>query len=290
MITRVLIIVALLFLTACGGGSTDNPNTPNNPNNPNNPPGGTTKIKKLGTVALVAGTTLGQTTRSGFGVFFEYPEAIDVPKNPQFLVSDSCTVTVAEPGTIPPENPNAPTATSLDAGDALTLESGEPYATLPKSVFENVISYASDPLTPLLPFPSSLTLDIPGATNGFPAFQDVAFPGIPAEFTLTQPSDPTTITKAATFAWTGAASSDSFMQLFGSGQGTDNKTVGFYCLANDDGNFSFPAQTQSELDAAGFTTGSLLVATRSAFKQQLQGDAALFVTVGLSQTFISVPQ
>jgi hypothetical protein len=77
------------------------------------------------------------------------------------------------------------------------------------------------------------------------------------------------------------------MQLSGSGQGTNNRIVAFYCLAVDDGSFAFPARTQSELDAAGFTTGSLSLASRSASKQEVRGDAVLFVSIGRSQTFFS---
>lgn len=278
--TRVLAFILLgMMVVACGTST---------PTDPNNPPGGTTKIKQLGSVSLVETTAQGITTRGGSGSFFEYSETIDVPNNPQFLNEDTCAVIAIDEGEVPPTTPDTPTATSLDAGEALPLNDGD-YTTLPKQVFGNNILYTSDASTPLLPFPTNVTLDIPGATNGFPAFENVAFPGIPAAFTLTEPSNPSAVTKATTFAWTGAASSDSVMQLYGSGQGSDDTNVVFSCLASDDGSFSFPAQAQSQLDTLGFTTGSLSFANRTAIKQEVEGDVALFVSVGRSQFFNPTP-
>jgi hypothetical protein len=273
---RVLAFVLLSGLfVACGTSS---------PTDPNNPPGGTTKIKQLGSVSLTETTAQGITTRGASGSFFEYSEAVDVPNNPQFLDEDTCVIVTVAEDEIPPTTPEGPTATSLDAGEALTLNDGD-YSTLLKQVFEDSIVYLSDVSTPLLPFPTSVTLDIPGATNGFPAFENVTFPSIPAAFTLTEPSDPSTVTKATTFAWTGAASSDSVMQLVGSGPGSGDIEVVFSCVASDDGSFSFPAQAQSQLDALGFTTGSLSFANRSAIKQEVDGEAALYVSTGRSQAF-----
>lgn len=277
-------ILLAVMLVACGGTSAN----PSNPSNPNNPPGGTAKIKQFGYVSLAETTTQGITVRGGVGSFTGYAQAIDVPKNPFFLETDTCAVFVQQ-DVSPPPTPTAPEGTSLDAGDALTLNPGAtPYATLPRRVFQEGITYLSDFNTPLLPFPSSLVLDVPGAASGFPEFKGIAFPGIPGEFTLTQPTNPSTITKATTFAWTGTASSDSVMQFYGSGSRTDGKLVGFSCVARDDGSFSFPTQTQSELDANGFTTGSLTLASRLSIKQEIKGEAALFISIGRSQSFLEV--
>lgn len=271
---RTLAFVCLsLLLVACGSST-----------NSNTPPGGTTKIKKLGYVLLSETTAGGFTTRNGSGFFFEYSEVVDIPENPQFLENDTCAVVAIEEGETPPETPNAPTATSLDAGEKLSLNNGD-YDELIKQVFEGDIFYSTDMTTPLLPFPASLTLDIPGATGGFPAFTGVTFPSIPAAFTLTEPSNTSAVTTSTTFAWTGAGSSDSVMQFYGFGDGADNKTVVFSCVATDDGSFAFPVQTQSELDALGFSTGSLSFVNRFAAKQEIEGDVALFVSIGRSQSF-----
>ena len=156
--------------------------------------------------------------------------------------------------------------TSLDAGAALTLKTGtDTYATLAKQTQGTQIFYSSSPTTPLLPFPSSVTLDIPGAEGGFPAFSNVAFPAIPAEFSFSASSAFNAVSKNTTFSWTGAGPNDSSILFTGSGPGANDKTIFFTCFANDDGNFAFPSTTQSELDAFGFTTGTVPAASRVAF-------------------------
>ena len=49
----------------------------------------------------------------------------------------------------------------------------------------------------------------------------------------------------------------------------------FTCIAQDDGSFSFPSETQAELDAAGFTVGALDTAGRLAARTLSQDDAVL---------------
>jgi hypothetical protein len=269
-VTRLAAFV-LLTLLLIGCGST---------------PSGTTKI---GFVALSQVTSAGITMRTASGSFFRYAQPIDVPTNADFLATDTCSVSVngpSGPGTTPDPNP----ATSLDAGDKLTLKTGATLFTeLPKQVSNNFIAYSSDPTTPLLPFPNGLTLDIPGTPSGFPAFSDVAVPSLPAEFTFSASSGLTAVSKSTTFSWTGQGSSSSSVGFSGSGRGADNKTVFFSCSANDDGSFAFPATTQSELESLGFIQGSVSSAERSSFVIQKQGEAGLLVNVFRIEVFDSAP-
>ncbi len=284
-------IFLVLFLSACGGTSAT---TPTNPNTP--PEAGT--FKKFGTVALIESSVIGletPVTRVASGAFNELVEAVPFSSVPS-SATDTCIITVVIQGqpTPPPTTPAPPTdpIKSLDAGDPLTLSSGSTvYATLPRQIDPQTqtIFYSSNTAgsTSLPDFPASATVDIPGATDGFPAFSAVALPSIPSAFELTvSGADLAAITKDTTFSWTGQGSSTGSFTFYGSQFVDSQKSVSFFCNAVDDGSFSFPDKTKGELDAAGFTTGSLSGALRQSFRTETKGDALLYLYILRSQTFI----
>jgi hypothetical protein len=278
-------VVVLVLLTACGGGSSD-PNT--NPD-PNNPPGGTTTFEKLGFVTLSESSFDGGVSRIGSGVFLEPAEATPVSTNDQFIPLDTCIVIVSSSGTDPEPTPDPDEPKYLDAGEALTLISGDTtYATLVKSPLPPggtplpiIYSSASETLPE---FPASLTLNIPGATDGFPAFSNVAMPTIPPDFELTlSGSEGIKITKDTTFAWTGQGSGDTVFGIiaydFSRVSETSSQTLALICYARDDGSFALPDTTKAELDVAGFTNIELSTAFRQSNLTQTNGDAALILSV-----------
>jgi hypothetical protein len=292
-------VVGLVLLTACGGGSSD-PNT--NPD-PNNPPSGET-YKNYGYVTLTESVTLGSTVpvptaRLGLGAFSELPEAISFPETPTAPTVDTCVVAKNQPNPpTTPSNPEPPTqpVRSLDAGNPLAIRTGtSTYAALNRQIDPQTqtIFYSSDTnaSTTLPAFPASATLDIPGANNGFPSFNAVAFPTIPGEFEFsTSEGDLEAVTKDTTFAWTGQGSSTGSFVFFGSQVIDASNFVYFSCTVKDDGSFTFPDTTKAELDAAGFTIGSVSGASRLSARIEAQGDAILYLTVIRSQTFIPSSQ
>lgn len=239
---------------------------------------------KVGNVFLAESSSAGMNGFAfvnGVGSFIETNQS--VPGDGNFLAPllDTCFVLTDEgPGPIDPL-PDFE-GRSLDAGDPLTVNAnGSVYATLTRQTSEvegeTLYSYITDfmnPPAPPLP-DTGLTLDIPGAEDGFPAFAGVALPSV-AAFALTGPEDTTAITTGTTFTWSGGANGTNIaVVLFGSGEVGEAETVSFACYARDDGSFTFPADTQAALNEAGFTTGSLVSAGRLASSSQTQGDALL---------------
>jgi hypothetical protein len=279
-----LCAVVIVLLTACGGGTGD----PNTDPDPNNPPAGAT-FKKLGFVTLVESSFNGGISRTGSGVFLEPAEATPVSTNDQFIPLDTCIVIVSSSDTDPEPTPDPDEPKYLDAGEALTLTSGDTtYATLVKSPpppggIPLPITYSSASET-LQEFPASLTLNIPGAADGFPAFSNVAMPTIPPDFELTlSASEGIKITKDTTFAWTGQGSDDTVFGIiaydFSRVSETASETLALICYARDDGSFALPDTTKAELDAAGFTNIELSTAFRQSNLTQTNGDAALILSV-----------
>lgn len=54
------------------------------------------------------------------------------------------------------------------------------------------------------------------------------------------------------------------------------------CVLEDDGSFSFPAETQAEMQTNGFTSGALALGGRTVSRAETEGDAALVVSVSRS--------
>ena len=214
------------------------------------------------------------------GAFYSVTTLPPVPD--EGLTLDTCLVFTEDelddlpPPTVPgPEL--EPDPALLDAGDTLSVyANGSLYGTLERSAELDLglITYLSAVLPPLPE--AGLTIDIPGADDGFPAFSRVPFPDVP-NLNMTAPADLGAITRHTTFTWTG--SSDGVVFLFGVGENSAGEAVGFGCVVRDDGDFSFPAQTQAELAAAGFETGALMSSMRWGWTRHVDGNAVLVLTV-----------
>ena len=280
MVRLTVLSILCLALAACGA-----------PDDPDNqpPPGGADEVTKTGYVSLAQTSVQGQTTYSGNGTFLGFQEPRKLPTSGNFFPNDVCYVSAGSDTGGGTTDPNPPTF--LDAGDALTLRAnGTPYATLTKEDMDDgTVLYASGPTTSLPPFNAGLTLDVPGAADGFPAFSGVAFPVPPADFTLTAPADPYVVTLDTVFTWSGADPSETGMRLAGTGQGAGDQAVNFTCFAVDDGSFSFPSTTRGELEGFGFTTGFLDTASRVNYASQQRGDVGLVLSALNTQLFPASP-
>jgi hypothetical protein len=223
----------------------------------------------------------------GSGEFFELLSPIPINGDPFEDLIDVCFVEVAEvddeepPFPFDPDDPIVPIdpeGVFLDAGDPLTVTAnGQPYTTLNRQVQGDIITYGTNFMAPPpAPLPDALSIAIPGAEGGFPAFS-AAFPSVPA-FALTSPADVGNITVDTTFTWTGATA-DAAVLLIGGQELDEDTEVVFFCVTRDDGSFSFPPQTQEELAQAGFTSGFLGAAGRLGSASYTQADAALTLSV-----------
>jgi hypothetical protein len=177
----------------------------------------------------------------------------------------------------------------LDAGPELSLKKGvETIATLkPESnpIFLKLKFYRSDTSVPISDT-SGASLEIPGATDGFPA-TTVTLPNEIAAFTF----EPTKgVNKDTAFTWT-SPTPDATVTIVAVSTATDasgavSSSVYVYCSAKDDGGFSFPASTKAEMDAKGFTTSITAFANKGISKFVPKGDALLIVSSTRSSTFI----
>ncbi len=262
-----------ILVTACGSGT-------------NSPGGGNTDVIK-GNFSKFGFITLGEssfsqagviTTRiGGGGVFVTLPKTqTEIPKNPFAAAIDTCFVTTNNT-TDPPAPIDNPTenATPLNAGDALTIKNGtQTLLTLEKITSTNAISYNKSEEGKTLPS-QGVTLDIPGAD--FPAFSNLAFGNV-ASLTITSPSDVNNVTLDTTFTWNAGNSSDLFLFFV-----TQDSPPAFAaCTAKDDGSFTFPDKTKTELTAAQFSKGRFFQAQRISARVETKGDAYIWLLTSRS--------
>jgi hypothetical protein len=270
---KILFFVSLALFTllsACTSGS-----SPTNPNDPKNPTPGT--VNKVGIVALatVSGVP-GYELWSGVGSFVK---AAGTPVNPYEPIDRCVAATIPSAST--PGSPTTPTEDPvyLDAGDALTFRmNGSTYAVFPKKVDDKgVLGY--QPTTTFAAPTSTVSLDIPGASNGFPAFSNVTMPAVASDFSFT-PSNGV-ITAETRFTWTG--SSPGAMVLFGNGKNAAGDSVFIFCSLKDDGEYVFPADVRTQL--AGLANGKLGAAYRINSRIETRGDASLILLVYNTKVF-----
>jgi len=169
---------------------------------------------------------------------------------------------------------------ALDAGESITFKkNGMAFATLARTDLQpqTASNYVYEAQNLVLSGLSDLTLNIPGASGGFPAFSDVPF-SVPAPaFKLTAPTDLGAVTPTTTFAWTGASNDPAAVVLLGVLQGN---TPFFFCTARDDGSFTIPSDFRDVLNAQNFVKGPAVV-VQSILHLKTSGDA-LLVTQSLS--------
>jgi hypothetical protein len=244
-----------------------------------NPPSGT--VNKIGIIALAGGAGVANTSFDYWGGFGSFQTTTAAPFNP-YEPTDLCFVAEVQ-NTAPPTNPTTPSQDPvyLDAGDALTLKSnGSTYAVFPKKINDKgEVGYVS---TAELAAPTgTLMLDIPGASNGFPAFSNVTMPAVADDFSFT-PSNGA-ITADTRFTWTG--SGPGAMVLFGSGTAPTGNMVYLFCSLKDDGEYEFPADVKSQL--TGLTNGRWGVAYRINSRTETRGDAALIMLVYRAKSLVN---
>jgi hypothetical protein len=214
------------------------------------------------------------------GIFYKLPTANFRPFSSTGIPEDTCLVTPNSSQTPPPPGTEQATV-ALDAGTELTVKN----ATVTLAVLNvsaagsSAKAYFSAP-NATTPDVSGATLEIPGATDGFPAMT-TTLPNEIAAFTF----GPTKgITKDTTFEWTSPTTGA--LVTFSATSGTGASNVSVFCTAKDDGSFAFPAATKTELDAKGFTTGLSLSTNKGISKFVTKDDALLILTTSRSSTFV----
>jgi hypothetical protein len=203
------------------------------------------------------------------GTFVKTPQPLEVQAgNPYSALNDQCFVTTAGEAApaLPGETPVG--SRPLDAGATVLIENGTlAYLTLEKDPSSETVSYTASteealPTTPL-------SLEIPG--QEFPAFTDIKFESIPA-FELSEPLGEA-VTPDTTFRWTG--SSDNGVISLQITQFEPDLSVS--CFAKDDGEFTFPDATKTELETLQLTAGELRLPTRVAARYDVRDDAVLLL-------------
>lgn len=273
-LARALVGSLMLLLTACPAVDTGNPN-----------PEPTQMITQVGSVLLndLTDPVYGGYTNAAasFNSITEI-QADELPKNPLEPYLDTCFVT-QNPDETPPFLDFVPgdigPTTALDAGEMVTVRvAGEVFSRLERSGQGGGIFYLEDNAETPSELPDEgLTVSIPGAT--FPAYVGASFPAAP-KITVSQPTD---ITPQTAFSWQNDAPANTnsavLLAAVQISETSPDAFVGVSCVATDDGSFSFPAATQSELGDAGFESGVLLEVSRFASKLEFSGNSALYLQV-----------
>lgn len=231
---------------------------------------------------------------AGFSEFKE-PFTGTLAADPLAAQADTCTVTTGE-NTDPLAQFQflaAPVNNAVNIGESVTLNSaGTAYATLPQRDFFGSTLYGSGPTEATIappPLPESLTLSVPegdySAANG----ATIAPVG---RLELTSPTGDAlkAITPQTTFSWAGS-SEGAYVgfqvdQANAPGKADD---LHVFCLAKDDGDFSFPARTQSEMGRQGFSSGVLMSHGRIKVNYQKKGDTALLLA-SVRYVVLNLPQ
>ncbi len=214
--------------------------------------------------------------------FFSFSTAVDADliQSAYTDALDTCDVTVVNLTDVPDDveipdfSDEIGELTLLSAGDVITISSpAGSYAELSKTVFQSFIIYQSeDELTG--PLPSGLVVDIPG--DVFPALASVQVPDV-EPISLTTPTIGQAVTSDTDFTWQAGNNQNAYVTLSSSQFSGDPASITTVdCTVTDDGGFSFPAATQTELGASFSGTRATISRSVSTFQQQ--GNAVLVVT------------
>ena len=213
------------------------------------------------------------------GSFIRYTSAIagnlfEPVYTPQL---DSCTVQTIDASNSNTDFPdiNANVVPEIvSAGEVIPLTSSAgSYIQLSRESVFGFLFYSPEPDTVPGPIPSQLTLDIPG--DVFPAFANVNMPVVQPLIT-SSPTQGQPITPTTSFTWTAGSNSDAYIAISATTIDATGASTVVECEATDDGEFSFPAQTQTEMGASFTSTIADYVREVSTFQQQ--GNALLVLT------------
>lgn len=176
-------------------------------------------------------------------------------------------------------------APTIDAGATLTGTIG---AGATKSSFDMVklsqsgfTSYQASTMVPVNPGTDSVSVTIPGATGGFPAWSIAGRTVAPFTF---DPVPDTASTSGLTVTWHPASSDTTAMiiELRYAANGSKVLNQEIYCVAPDNGSYTVPRVYASEWNTApGDTVVHEVVLTRFRATTRQQGDAFLQMITSL---------
>lgn len=279
------VVLGLGFtLVACSSTSSPtpaegDPSDPSDPTDPSDPSAPSLGLTQIGFFNLIE-TQLSNEISATAG-FMQYDVALPttLPDNPLAATVDTCDVYDSDDTQAPIPTPEGIdiNVTSISAGDSLNLSSSAGlYATLEKQESFGFMLYNAQDLSDI---PSALSLNIPG--DVFPAFLSVSIPDI-SGFAMTNPSKGATITPTTNFTWEASNVAGATIQInFSTIDLTTLKAVSVTCSAKDDGAFSIPAATQTELGSGFSATG--YTASRIVYNIQRKGNAILIVSSSSQQ-------
>lgn len=233
---------------------------------------------KIGFVSVSESAILGNTTRLGTAQFYEAQNNEPPTVDGFGATPDSCLVLAAGQN----QPPQPASLKPLDAGTELSLQSGSSvYTKLLKTAISGTIFYSNNPMTPLAAVPDNLTVSIPGSATGFPAFNNVALPAFPADFTVSAPASGDPLALDGTIIWDGGLNASNSMSIFISSSVKDGP--GAICFAIDDGSFAVPSNVKTAFEAAGLTQAKLFFVTRNASRSETANGATLNLSVSRSK-------
>ena len=266
-------LMLTLVLAACGAEVTPTPAGPGN-GGVTAPPAQTTYTKTGAALLSRYSSVLGgkaQTLTVGSGVFNTASFKGAPPSLATSGIPDSCEL--GDPA--PPDPIQTPKGRSLNAGPQLTLKSGaQTYASLPKKIAQDGAIMYGDGQTPLPTLPAQLSVQVPGAAGGFPAFT-ASFPPTPQKVQLSAPAPGATVTPDTTFRWSNPSNRADTTVLFSISQTSPDTSFSFLCFAKDDGSFSFSNEVKAALSGRGWRSGKILSTGYFAYAVALQKDAVM---------------
>jgi hypothetical protein len=234
----------------------------------------TPTAKKLGTITILDVQSSSFHVRSASALFYSYKNGEPPITGGVGIAPDTCFV--IEPGQSEPTQPSS--VKTLDAGTEIKILQGtNTYTTLLKTFLQGKTSYSNDPRTPLAVVPTGLTVSVPGTTTGFPAFNNVALPEFPADFTVLTPKlgDPLALDGAIT--WEGGLNASNEMSILLNSNVANSPSA--LCFVQDDGSFSVPANVKTAFETAGLSSARVFTMMRSASRSETANGATLSVSM-----------
>jgi len=288
------LICATLALSACSSDDDDDAPTPDNGGQPGDNTGDNTgdstedgtddSLDPTGDVARFGLVRLSQPDGPGddgdaFASFVQFTTAVSADQlSGEFLpAADTCRVENDDDDSDDDDlfaGVSGRPFEFVSAGNALmfTSEAGT-WLTLPLIDIPGFKGYRPESRPLPTPFPSDLTLDIPGET--FPAFAAVPL-GDVAPLSIQVPGGDDDVAASTGFSWESAGDAQANtrveIELEFDDQGTDGEDIEVLCSATDDGEFSLPQSVLDQLPAGA--AGSLDM-ERVTVEQRRDGDALL---------------
>lgn len=143
---------------------------------------------------------------------------------------------------------------------------------LPESGESMIYSNADAP-PPSGPAPDGLVADIPG--DQFPAFSNVSVPNVQA-LDITSPGEGVAVTPESTLSWVSNNTANSYLDISISSEDTATGSIATVeCTVADDGEFSFPEQTQLEMGST--FSGSSADYSRTTYRIEQSGTTLLII-------------